>query len=72
VICQTPDCGNVAETGKEECFRCRISSVGFGFRGSAIVGRRGFHKTANEWRQENFGTTSEKELAARGIERAPS
>jgi len=31
--------------------------------------RTGWNKTANDWRLENFGTTSEKELAARGIER---
>ena len=62
-------CGKPAEEGRSECFRCRVACVSFGFKGSAQPGRKGWNRTANEWRLENFGTTSEKELAARGIER---
>lgn len=62
------DCGNVAETGRDECFRHRVASVGFALRGPANRGV--FHQTKNDWMMENFGTTSEKELAERGIERA--
>ena len=63
-------CGKPAEQGRTECFRCRVSGVGFTFKGSARVGRDGWNTTANEWRLENFGTADEKELAKKGIERA--
>ena len=68
--CFHDGCHNLAESGKDECFKHRVSGVGFTFSGSAIAGRGGWNRTAAEWRQEHFGTTSEKELAARGIERA--
>ena len=71
MIC--PDCGvKPVQEGRDTCFHCRVSGVGFGFRGSAKPGRQGWNTTANEWKMENFGTTSDKELAARGIERADS
>lgn len=67
-ICCHDDCGNVAEAGSDECYRHRIMGISFSMRGPANVQR--FHQTAREWREENFGTSDERELAKRGIERA--
>jgi len=64
------ECGKPAEPGRDECFRCRVSGVSFAFRGGALVGRSGWHKTRAEHHQQQFGMT-EKELAKRpNIERA--
>ena len=65
-------CGAQAETGREECFRCRVSSIGFTFNGGALQGRAGFkHMTKNEWLREHLHVDSEKQLAKRNdIERA--
>ena len=63
------DCGKPAEDGRTTCFRCRVSSVGFGFKGSAREGRSNWNKTAREWKEENFGTADDRELAKRGIVR---
>ena len=52
------------------CFRHRVLGIGFGFHGSAHHGQAGWNTTANEYRLESFGTSDEKELASRGIERA--
>jgi hypothetical protein len=56
--------------GRDLCFRCHVQGIRFAFKGSAVPGRTGWNRTANEWKQEHFGTTSDKELAKRGIERA--
>jgi hypothetical protein len=32
-----------AEPGREECFRCRVRSVGFSFRGGGTYGRKSFN-----------------------------
>lgn len=69
MICS--NCGSEHDRdGRDLCFRCHVQGIRFSFHGSAQQGRKGWNRTANEWRMENFGTTSEKELAARGIERA--
>mgnify|MGYP000518707874 CR=1 FL=1 len=60
-------CGKPAEAGRTQCFRCRVSSVGFGFRGSAREGKSNWNQTAREWKQENFGTADDKVLESRGI-----
>ncbi len=62
-------CGKIAEGGTDQCFLCRVRSVGFTMHGPANIGN--FHETKTEWMMDNFGTTSERELAERGIERAP-
>ena len=69
MICSEPGCEKDIDR-QGLCFRHRIAGTTFGFRGSAQEGRAGWNRTAGEWRQENFGTSNEKELAARGIERA--
>jgi hypothetical protein len=53
----TCTCGKDAEPGKEECFRCRVLSVGFGFRGGGFLyGRKNFAERTNaEWLNENVG-----------------
>ena len=57
------DCGEKpAQEGRTTCFRCRVSGVGFSFRGGAIVGRKGWNTTKSEWLQEHVGGT-ERELA---------
>lgn len=63
-------CGKTAEAGSDECFRCRVASVGFTLRGGAFVGSGNFHKTKGEFLREHMRVDSEKELAKRpGIER---
>ena len=66
------DCGEKpAEEGRSTCFHCRISGVGFSFRGGAVVGRKGWNTTKSEWLSEHVGSGSEKELAKNpNIERA--
>lgn len=64
-------CGKPVEPGRDECFRCRVSGVGFAFRGGALVGQGGWHMTKGEWLREHVGTDNERELARRpNIERA--
>jgi hypothetical protein len=49
-------CGRDAEPGKEECFRCRVSTVGFSFVGGGGYGRHAFTERTNaEWLSENVG-----------------
>jgi hypothetical protein len=53
VICT---CGKDAEPGKEECFRCRVSSVGFTFIGGGGYGRVNFAERTNaEYLNEHVG-----------------
>ena len=54
------ECGKVAEPGKEECFRCRISTIGFGFRGGGFLyGRKNFaERTNSEFIAEHVGDTT--------------
>jgi len=67
-------CGKPAEAGRSECFLCRVSSVGFTWRGGALQGRAGFKAmTRSEYLKEHLRVDSEKELAKRtDVERAPS
>lgn len=49
-------CGRDAEPGKEECFRCRVSSVGFAFRGGGGYTRDSFRNSTNtEFLNEHVG-----------------
>jgi hypothetical protein len=53
VICA---CGKQAEPGSDECFRCRVSSVGFSFVGGGGYTRDSFHDyTTAERRAEILG-----------------
>jgi hypothetical protein len=64
VICS--DCGvKPAEEGRTTCFRCRVATVGYGWRGGAVVGRNGWNITKSEWLSQNIGSESEKQLAKR-------
>jgi uncharacterized protein (UPF0179 family) len=55
MTCRT--CGRKpAEEGKQECFRCRVSTVGFRFEGGGGYGRTAFHdRTISERRAEILG-----------------
>jgi hypothetical protein len=55
VTCET--CGRKpAETGRRECFRCRVASVGFTFTGGGGYGREAFvGRTNAEFLAENVG-----------------
>ena len=68
MVCSHEGCRRDAYYPHDECYRHRIMSVGFSLRAPAVQGD--FHRTASEWKQENFGTDSDRDLAARGIERA--
>lgn len=65
MVCEHDGCDNTAEYGKTECFKHRVSGVGFSFRGGAIVGRKGWNTTKSEWMKEHLGADSEKQLAKR-------
>ena len=66
------DCGvKPAQEGRTTCFHCRVSGVGFAFRGGAIPGRNGWNTSKNQWLAEHMGASSEKELLKRkDIDRA--
>jgi len=66
-VCNHAGCTKPAHMPYEECYRHRLLSVGFSLKSPATVGN--FHRTTNDYKLEHFGTTSDKELAARGIER---
>jgi hypothetical protein len=53
-------CGKEAEPGSETCFRCRVATVGFGFRGGGLMyGRKNFSERTNaEYIAEHIGDTS--------------
>jgi hypothetical protein len=68
VVCSHEGCRRDAYYPHDECYRHRIMSVGFSLKAPAVQGD--FHRTASDWKQENFGTDSDRDLAARGIERA--
>jgi len=56
VICI--DCGiKEAETQSDTCFRCRVATVGFGFRGGGFLyGRHNFSERTNaEFLNEHVG-----------------
>lgn len=49
-------CGKPTEPGSDECYRCRVSSVGFSFRGGGGYTRDSFHDyTIAERRAEVLG-----------------
>jgi hypothetical protein len=56
-------CGKPVEPGQHECFRCRVATVGFAFRGGAQVGRDNFHRTRTDYLREVMRVDNEKELA---------
>ena len=70
MLCQ--DCGaKPAQEGRSTCFRCRVSGVGFSFRGGAVIGRNGWNTSKNQWLAEHMGADSEKELLKnKNVERA--
>lgn len=70
MVCTHAGCAVPAEEGREECFRHRVASVGVTFKGGANPGRKGWNRTAREWKEEHLGTADEKALAKRGIVRA--
>ena len=52
----TCECGRPAERDRTECFRCRVASVGFSFRGGGGYTRSSFHDYTNaERRAEILG-----------------
>jgi hypothetical protein len=54
-------CGKDVEPGKAECFRCRVSTVGFAFVGGGGYGRSAFTERTNaEWLNENVGDVKQK------------
>jgi hypothetical protein len=61
----TCSCGKDAEPGKEECFRCRIATVGYSWRGGGFVyGRKNFSERTNaEYVAEHVGDTKRDGIA---------
>ena len=49
-------CGKMSEEDRSECYRCRISTVGFSFRGGGGYTKQSFHDYTNtERRTEILG-----------------
>jgi hypothetical protein len=61
-------CGKEAEPGRDECFRCRVASVGFTFRGGGLMyGRANFAERTNaEYVAEHIGDASRDGIAHMG------
>jgi hypothetical protein len=61
-------CGKKTEAGRDECFRCRVSSVGFTFRGGGLMyGRKNFAERTNaEYIAEHIGDTKQSGIAHMG------
>lgn len=68
--CEHEGCSNQAEDDKTECFRHRVLSVGYNWRGGAHLGKSSWNQTQTDFMIENFGTTDDRELGKRGVERA--
>jgi len=66
--CRHDGCAKPADYPHDECYRHRVMSVGFSLKSPATQGN--FHRTARDYREEQFGTNDERELAERGIVRA--
>ena len=66
--CAAPGCRKPARAPYDTCYRCRVLSVGISLKAPATQGN--WHRTPREWREENFGTNDERELAKRGIVRS--
>jgi hypothetical protein len=50
------ECGRPVEAGRDECFRCRVATVGFSFRGGGTYGRASFNDmTISERRADVLG-----------------
>jgi hypothetical protein len=56
-------CGKPIEPGRDECFRCRVSTVGYTWRGGAREGHGSFHRTRTDYLRAVMRVDSEKELA---------
>lgn len=61
-------CGKTAEADRDECFRCRIASVGYVFRGGGhMYGRDNFTARTNaEFVAEHIGDTKRPGIAHMG------
>lgn len=67
MICD--DCGmRPAEEGRDTCFRCRVLSVGFGWRGGGhLYGRENFSERTNaEYVAEHIGDVKRPGIAHLG------
>ena len=69
MTCSEPGCEKPVDR-EGVCFRHRVVGIGFRLQGSATNGSVGFHRTKNDFMLEHFGTTDDRELGKRGIERA--
>ncbi|MET0885034.1 MAG: hypothetical protein ABWX92_01165 [Mycetocola sp.] len=67
MICD--ECGQrQAEPGRNECYRCKITSIGFGFRGGGhLYGRENFSARTNaEYVAEHVGDVNRPGVAHLG------
>jgi hypothetical protein len=59
-----------AEAGHDECFRCRVSSVGFTWRGGGGTTRETFStRTTTEWLNEHVGFDHADQIRSEQITR---
>ena len=62
-----------AEYGRDECFRCRVSSVGFSFRGGGGYTREAFRERTNtEFLNEHVGFDHREQIRSEKIMRTES
>lgn len=67
--CSQQGCAKEAEQDSDICFRHRVLSVGVSWMGGARPGRTSWNQTRSDFMIENLGTTDDRELGKRGIER---
>jgi hypothetical protein len=70
--CSYDGCTKTAEHENDICFRHRVLGVGIHLQGSTMNGSGGWNRSKNDYMLENYGTTDDRELGKRGIERAPA
>ncbi len=71
--CSAAGCSNEAHPKKNgECYKHAVAGIGITFHGGVRPGRTSWNRSKTEWMMEHLGTTDDRELGKRGIERAPS
>lgn len=68
--CGHEACTNAAEDDKDECFRHRVLSVGYNWKGGARLGKTSWNVSRRDYMSEHLGTTDDRELGKQGVERA--
>jgi len=69
MTCESAGCEKPADR-ENLCFTHRVKGIGLHMRGAALQGSNGWNRSKNDYMLEHFGTSDDRELGKRGIERA--